>query len=89
MEIQPLGKRILVKEIGHEEQTKSGIVLPDSYKEGPDMGQVLAIGTGSEEPDLQVKDVILFDRQLSTKITIDHTDYLIIQENDILAINKR
>ncbi len=89
MKIQPLGKRILVKEISRKEQTKSGIFLPDSYQEGPCMGRILAMGTGSEEPELQVEDIILFERQLSMDVIINNEEYLVIQEKDILAINKQ
>jgi chaperonin GroES len=88
MNIQPLGNRIIIKEIRKEEKTKSGIVLTDSVQEGPNIGLVLAIGTGSKEFELQVEDVILFHEHSGTKVNLNNEEYLIIDEVDILAITK-
>ncbi|NLY88546.1 MAG: co-chaperone GroES [Firmicutes bacterium] len=93
MKIQPLGERIVLKVMESEEKTKSGIVLPDSAKEKPHMGKVLAVGTGrvlenGERLPLEVKegDTVLFAKYAGTEVKLDGEEYMVIKENDVLAI---
>ena len=95
MAIQPLGDRVLVKRLEAEEKTKGGIVLPDTAKEKPQKGEVVATGkgkvleSGKLEP-LEVKkgDKILFGKYAGNEITHKEEEYLILKEEDILAIIK-
>ncbi len=93
MKIQPLGERIVLKVMESEEKTKSGIVLPDTAKEKPQMGKVLAVGTGrvlenGERLPLEVKegDTVLFAKYAGTEVKLDGEEYMVIKENDVLAI---
>lgn len=95
MAIQPLGDRILVKALEAEEKTKGGIVLPDTAKEKPQEGKVIAIGKGKLIEDgtikpLEVKigDIVLYGKYSGTEISHDGEDLLILKEDDILAIVK-
>ena len=95
MNIQPLGDRILVEVLEAKEKTKSGIVLPDTAKEKPQEAKVVAVGKGrvSDEgktiaPELKVGDKVLFGKYTGTEITIDEKEYLILKEEDILAVIK-
>lgn len=91
--IRPLGDRVVVKPIQREEVTKSGIVLPDTAKEKPQRGQVIAIGPGRMTDEgkrlpmeVKVGDEVLFAKYAGTELKIDEEDYLILSEKDILAI---
>lgn len=90
--IRPLGDRVLVKAMEREERTKSGIVLPDTAKEKPQQGKVLAVGTGRLEGEkripLEVKegDTVIFSKYAGTEIKLDDEEVLILSEKDILAI---
>ncbi len=93
MAIQPLGDRILVKALEAEEKTKGGIVLPDTAKEKPQAGKVMAVGKGRLLEDgtvkpLEVKvgDTVLYGKYSGTEINNSGEDYLILKEDDILAI---
>ncbi|NLK51963.1 MAG: co-chaperone GroES [Syntrophomonadaceae bacterium] len=93
MKLNPLGDRVVVKVIEAEEKTKSGIVLPDTAKEKPQAGQVIAVGTGrlmenGQRVPLEVKvgDRIVFARYGGTEIKMDDDEYLILNERDILAV---
>ncbi|NLW44756.1 MAG: co-chaperone GroES [Syntrophomonadaceae bacterium] len=93
MNVKPLGDRVVVKVIKTEEKTKSGIVLPDTAKEKPQEGEIIAVGTGrmldnGQKVDLEVKvgDRIIFSKYAGTEIKIDGEEYLIFSERDILAI---
>ena len=93
MALHPLGDRLIVKALEAEEKTKGGIVLPDSAKERPQEGKVLAVGKGKLLEDgtvkpLEVKtgDRILFGKYAGTEIKIDDGEVLILREDDILAI---
>ena len=93
MKIRPLGDRILVKRIKEEEKTKGGIIIPDTAKEKPQEGKVVAVGKGkySEEGKLipiEVKagDKILFGKYSGSEIKLDGEDHLIMREDDILGI---
>lgn len=95
MKIQPLADRIMVKVLEAKEVTKGGIVLPDSAKEKPQEAEVVAVGKGkiSDEgkaiaPEVKVGDKVLFGKYSGTEITVDGKEYLILKEEDILAILK-
>jgi len=90
--IKPLGDRIVIKVVENEEKTKSGIVLPDTAKEKPQEGEVLAIGSGEiidgKKVPLEVKvgDRIIFSKYAGTEIKLDGEEYLILRQSDVLAI---
>ena len=92
MNVKPLGQRILVKPLSTEEKTKSGIYLPESAKEKPEEGEVLAVGEGKyiegKLVPLSVKkgDKILFSKYSPDEIKVEGKDLLMIKEEDILAI---
>jgi chaperonin GroES len=92
MNIKPLGDRIVVKVIEKQETTKSGIVLPDTAKEKPQEGEVLAVGSGEmvdgKRIPLEVKvgDRVIYSKYAGTEIKMDDQEYLILRQNDILAI---
>lgn len=93
MKLRPLGDRVIVKPLEVEEKTKGGIILPDTAKEKPMQGEVIAVGPGkrSENGELQPMDVKVGDRVLygkysGTEVKIDDVEYLILRENDILAV---
>jgi len=95
MKIMPLHDRILVKRVGEEEKTKGGIIIPDSAKEKPMQGKVIAVGKGEVSKDgklipLEVKrgDTVLLAKYAGTEIKIEGKDHLIVRENDILGIIK-
>ncbi|MCD5401984.1 co-chaperone GroES [candidate division NPL-UPA2 bacterium] len=95
MAIQPLGDRVLVKPLETESKTKGGIVLPDTAKEKPQEGEVIAVGTGRTLEDgktvpLEVKkgDKILFSKYGGTEVKLDGEEHLIMKEEDILALIK-
>ncbi|NLB17841.1 MAG: co-chaperone GroES [Syntrophomonadaceae bacterium] len=92
MNIKPLGDRVVVKVLEGEEKTKSGIVLPDTAKEKPQEGEVMAVGSGrtldnGEKLAMEVKvgDRIIFSKYGGTEIKSDGEEYLILSERDILA----
>ncbi|MDD4238261.1 MAG: co-chaperone GroES [Desulfotomaculaceae bacterium] len=91
--IRPLGERVVVKATPTEERTKSGIVLPDTAKEKPQEGEVIAVGsgrlleTGQRVPiDLKVGDKILFSKYAGNEVKINDVEYLIMREADILGV---
>ncbi|MCS6966060.1 MAG: co-chaperone GroES [Candidatus Kapabacteria bacterium] len=93
MKLTPLYDRVVVKPAPPEEVTKGGIIIPDTAKEKPQQGEVVAVGKGKLTEDgnlipLQVKvgDQVLFGKYAGTEITIDGEDYLIMRESDIYAI---
>jgi chaperonin GroES len=93
MNIKPLGERIVLKVLESEEKTKSGIVLPDTAKEKPQMGKVLAVGSGKildngEKLPLEVKvgDQVLFAKYAGTEVKLDGEEYMVLKESDVLAI---
>jgi len=96
MKIQPLHDRVIVKRIEEEEKTKGGIIIPDTAKEKPMEGIVVAVGSGKAEGEgekkipLEVKkgDRVLFSKYAGTEITIDGEEHLIMKEEDIIAIIK-
>lgn len=93
MKIRPLNDRLLVRRLEEEEKTAGGIIIPDSAKEKPAQGKVVAVGPGKtndagERVALQVKenDVILFSKYGGTDVKLDGEDYLIMREDDVLGI---
>jgi chaperonin GroES len=86
--IQPLGERVVVEPAPAEEKTASGIIIPDTAKEKPQHGTVVAVPAENKENPITVKvgDKVLYGKYAGTEITIDGTDYLIMNESDILAI---
>jgi chaperonin GroES len=96
MKIQPLHDRVIVKRVEEEETTKGGIIIPDTAKEKPIEGIVVAVGSGKIEGEgekkipLEVKegDRVLFSKYAGTEIKIDGEEHLIMKEEDIIAIVK-
>ncbi len=88
MKIQPLGNRVLVKPLAAEEKTAGGIIIPDTAKEKPLKGQVIAVGKGVDNKGLTVKlnDTVLYGKFVGTEVNLEDTDYLIMEESEILAI---
>jgi chaperonin GroES len=93
MKIRPLNDRVLVKRLEEEEKTKGGIIIPDTAKEKPAEGKVVAVGPGKRNEKgeilpLQVKDGdrVLFSKYGGTDIRLDGEDYLIMREDDILGV---
>ena len=93
MKVRPLHDRVIVKRVEEEEKTKGGIIIPDTAKEKPFMGKVVAAGPGKvsdkgEKIALQVKagDKVLYGKYAGTEITFEGSDYIIMHESDILAI---
>ncbi len=93
MKIRPLQDRILVKRVEEEEKTKGGIIIPDSAKEKPQEGKVVAVGKGKILDDgkvhpLDVKkgDRILFSKYAGTEVTLEGEEHLIIREDDVLGV---
>lgn len=93
MKIRPLNDRLLVKRLEEEEKTAGGIIIPDSAKEKPAEGQVVAVGPGKlndkgDRVALQVKegDRVLFSKYGGTDVKLDGEDYLIMREDDILGV---
>ncbi|MEH7180968.1 MULTISPECIES: co-chaperone GroES [Neobacillus] len=91
--LRPLGDRIVIELVESEEKTASGIVLPDSAKEKPQEGKVVAVGTGrvlesGERVALEVSvgDRIIFSKYSGTEVKFEGNEYLILRENDILAV---
>jgi chaperonin GroES len=90
--IKPLGERVLIEAIAKEETTASGIVLPDSAKEKPQEGKVIAVGSGTLKDGVRVAlevkegDRVLFSKYAGTEIKYEGKEYLIMKESDIHAI---
>ena len=93
MKIRPLQDRIIVKRVDEEETTKGGIIIPDTAKEKPQEGKVIAVGKGkvNEDGKLQPLDVkkgdkVLFSKYAGTEINIKNVEHLIIREDDVLGV---
>ncbi|AGT30662.1 molecular chaperone GroES [Geobacillus genomosp. 3] len=91
--LKPLGDRIVIEIVETEEKTASGIVLPDTAKEKPQEGRVVAVGTGRVldngqrvAPEVEVGDRIIFSKYAGTEVKYDGKEYLILRESDILAV---
>lgn len=92
MNIRPLGDRVVIKAIESEETTKGGIVLPGSAKEKPQMAEVIAVGPGGmvdgKEVKMEVKvgDKVIYSKYAGTEVKLDDEEYIIVRQNDILAV---
>ena len=93
MKIRPLADRVVIKPSAAEEKTKGGIILPDTAKEKPVIGEIVAVGPGKVTddgtkvaPEVKVGDKVLYGKYSGTEVTIDGAEYLIMREADIFAI---
>lgn len=86
--IRPLHDRVIVEPIQSESTTKSGIIIPDTAKEKPNSGKVIAVGDGKKDEPITVKidDIVLYGKFAGTEINVEGKDYLIMRESDIMAI---
>ena len=88
MSIKPLADRVLVKPAAAEEKTVGGIIIPDSAKEKPLKGEVIAVGNGTKDEDMVLKkgDQVLYGKYAGTEIEFDGEQFLIMRQSDVLAI---
>jgi len=92
MNIKPLADRVIIKALPMEEKTKSGIIMPDTAKEKPQEGEVVAVGPGKMEKgerialDVKAGDRVIYSKYAGTEVKYDGEEYLILKETDILAI---
>ena len=93
MKIRPLADRLVVKRTKEEEKTKGGIIIPDTAKEKPIEGKVVAVGSGKvtkdgkvRPVDVKVGDVVLFGKYSGTEVKIDGEEHVLIREDDVLAV---
>lgn len=88
VKIKPLADRVLVEPTAAEEKTAGGIIIPDTAKEKPQKGKIIAVGAGKKDEPITVKpgDEVLYGKYSGTEISIDGKDYLIMRESDIYAI---
>lgn len=88
LDIKPIGDRVVVEAAAAEEKTASGIYIPDTAKEKPSQGVVVAVGAGTPDEPLTVKvgDKVLYGKYAGTEITYDNKEYLIMRESDIYAV---
>jgi len=86
--IKPLADRVLIEPLQAETKTASGIIIPDTAKEKPQKGTVVAVGPGTKDEEMTVKvgDSVLYGKYAGTELKLDGVDYLIMRESDILAI---
>ena len=94
--IKPLGNRVVIKAVAREEMTRSGIVLPDTAKEKPQEGKIVAVGPGRVSDDgirlpmeLKVGDTVIYAKYAGSEVKLDSEEYLIVSENDVLAVVTR
>jgi|TARA_B110000438_G_C15350583_1_gene451915 chaperonin GroES len=95
MKFRPLHDRVLIKVLDSEEKTAGGIIIPDSAKEKPQEGEVVAVGPGAKSEDgkvspmdVKVGDIVLFGKWSGTEVKIDNKEYSIMKESDIMGISK-
>jgi chaperonin GroES len=93
MKIRPLQDRVIVKRVQEEEKTKGGIIIPDTAKEKPIEGEVIAVGSGKLQddgklraPDVKKGDRVLFGKYAGTEVKLDGIEHLILREDDILGV---
>ncbi len=92
MAVRPLHDRVIVKRIAEEERSRGGIIIPDTAKEKPQEGQVIAVGPGKQEdgkvvkPGVKAGDRILFGKYSGTEVVLDGEEHLIMREEDILGV---
>jgi chaperonin GroES len=90
--IEPLADRVVVRDVEQEEVLASGLVIPDTAKEKPQQGEVVAVGPGRRDEDgklvpmdIKVGDIVLYAKYSGTEVKLDHVDYLVLSEKDVLA----
>ena len=95
MKFRPLHDRVLIKVLDSEEKTKGGIIIPDTAKETPQEGEIVAVGPGAKtedgktvKMDVKVGDKVIFGKWSGTEIKIDNIEYSIMKESDIMGISK-
>lgn len=91
MAVKPLGERVVIKMVEAEEKTKSGIVLPGSAKEKPQMAEVIAVGAGitgdeKKKDEIKVGDKVIFSKFAGTEVKLDDEELIIIKLSDVLAV---
>ena len=88
VKVTPLHDRVIVEAAPAEEKTSSGIIIPDTAKEKPQRGKIIAVGTGKKDEPMTVKvgDQVLYGKFSGTEVQIDGKDYLIMRESDIFAV---
>ncbi|MPZ10116.1 MAG: co-chaperone GroES [Kiloniellaceae bacterium] len=96
MKFRPLHDRVVIRRIEDDEKTAGGIIIPDTAKEKPSQGEVLAVGPGARDdkgdliaPDVKVGDQVLFGKWSGTEVKIDGQDLLIMKESDIMGVLER
>ena len=95
MQLKPIGDKVIIEVLTSQEKTKGGIILPDTAKEKPQEGKVIAVGTGkvlangkTVPPDVRPGEKILFGKYSGNEVKVDGNEYLIINQDDILAVIK-
>ena len=88
MKLEPLGERVVLKQLKAEETTKSGIVLPGQSQEKPQQAEVVAVGPGTDEVKMQVKkgQKVIYSKYAGTEVKLDGEEYIVVRQNDILAV---
>ena len=88
LNVKPLSDRVVIEPVAAENKTASGIIIPETAKEKPQKGKVVAVGKGTKDHDMTVKegDMVLYGKYAGTELKLEGTDYLIMREDDILAI---
>lgn len=88
IKLRPLADRVVIEPAAAEEKTASGIIIPDTAKEKPQRGTVVAVGPGKKDEPTTVKvgDVVLYGKYAGTEINVEGKDYLIMRESDVLAV---
>ena len=93
MKVRPLQDRVLVRRVAEEEKTKGGIIIPDSAKEKPQEGEIVAVGPGGRDEsgklipiDVKVGDKVLFGKWSGTEVKLDGAEFLIMKESDIMGV---
>lgn len=88
VKVTPLHDRVIVEAAAAEEKTSSGIIIPDTAKEKPQRGKIVAVGNGKKDEPMTVKvgDTVLYGKYSGTEVQIDGKDYLIMRESDIFAV---
>tara|TARA_A100001388_G_scaffold215589_1_gene166092 strand:- start:424 stop:720 length:297 start_codon:yes stop_codon:yes gene_type:complete len=96
MKFRPLHDRVLIKVLDSEEKTSGGIIIPDTAKEKPQEGEVVAVGPGARDSngkispmDVKTGDIVLFGKWSGTEVKIDGKEYSIMKESDIMGVSKR
>ena len=96
MKFRPLHDRVLIKVLDSEEKTSGGIIIPDTAKEKPQEGEVVAVGPGARDSngkispmDVKTGDIVLFGKWYGTEVKIDGKEYSIMKESDIMGVSKR